>query len=105
MPYPNFPGVRLNSRSEYGVVAILPNGEERVVGEWTGNPDAAGSAALSAYARYHRGAYVEILCDGVGFAYVTVSPLPRHRPFIREVGFCAHFECGEIPPSECYCAH
>lgn len=106
MPYPNFPmsGFTRDSRSYYGVVAYLPNGEEREVGEWIGDPEAAGTAALSAYARYYRTARVEVLCDGANFAYVAVNPrVPRGTPFLCEAGFCAHHECGEIAPDECFC--
>lgn len=106
MSYPNFPtGISRNSRSFYGVVAVLPNGEDRVIGEWIGDAEAAGRAALDAFARYHRSAHVEILCDGANFAYVTVNPrVPRGTPFLREAGFCAHYQCGEIPPGDCFCA-
>ncbi|GGW17381.1 hypothetical protein GCM10010264_72640 [Streptomyces globisporus] len=104
MPYP-FPGVEVNARSYHGVVAILPGGEERVVGEWVGDPSPALSSAIRAFHQYHRRAYVELMCDGVSVAYVAVNPrVPRGTPFLRAVGFCAHFQCGEIPPSECYCA-
>jgi hypothetical protein len=103
--YPNFPTIEpRGGRTIYNVTADLSDGTTREVGEWTGDPEAAGAAAIAAYLRYHRAAYVLIMADGDSFAYVTHHPRTHDKtPFLRQPGFCADDRCGEIPPERCLC--
>ncbi|MET7622736.1 hypothetical protein [Streptomyces sp. NPDC005408] len=103
--YPDFPTTEpRGGRTVYGVVARLPNGKESEIGEWTGDAEAAGAAALSAHRRYHGSARVEVWADGAQFAYVTFHPRTHDKtPFLCQPGFCAHHECGLIPPEKCFC--
>ncbi|MFG2793987.1 hypothetical protein [Streptomyces sp. NPDC048419] len=105
--YPNFPsqpGVPRGGYTYYAVTARFPNGREVEVGEWQGDAEKAGEAALKAYERYYRDACVEVLCDGGPFAYVTHDPrTPERTPFLCQSGFCWHPACGQVPPEECGC--
>ncbi|MER7816620.1 hypothetical protein [Streptomyces sp. NPDC096153] len=106
LTYPDFPTFEPKGRRTwYTVTATLPDKREIEIGEWQGDPDAAGAAALCAYRRYHAGAYVLIMADGCAFAYVTHHPRTHEKiPLLQQPGFCAHYRCGEIPPEECFCA-
>lgn len=102
--FPSQPGVPRGGFTVYAVMARFPNGREVEVGVWQGDAEGAGEAALRAYGRYHAGAYVEVLCDGGPFAYVTHDPRTHAKaPFLCQPGFCWHRECGLVPPEECGC--
>lgn len=103
--YPDFPTMEpRGGRTIYSVVALFSNSEQREIGEWVGDPQGAGKAAIGAYIRYHRSAYVEVMVDGTNFAYVTHHPRTHEKtPFLCQVGFCADANCGEVPPEQCLC--
>ncbi|MEV6782701.1 hypothetical protein [Streptomyces sp. NPDC051098] len=105
--YPDFPTMEpRGGRTLYAVLAVLANGKEIEVGEWTGDADAAGAAALSAYRRYHRTARVEVWADGAQFAYVTHHPRTHDKtPVLCQPGFCPDPLCGQIPPAQCDYPH
>ncbi|MEU4266223.1 hypothetical protein ACYCCF_30085 [Streptomyces argenteolus] len=103
--YPDFPTIEARgTRTIYDVAVQLSPDKWEEVGEWVGDPHAAGNAAIAAYLRYHRSAYVEILMDGTNFAYVTHHPRTHEKtPFLCQVGMCADSRCGEVPPEQCLC--
>ncbi|MFF4248987.1 hypothetical protein ACFYY2_31600 [Streptomyces sp. NPDC001822] len=103
--YPHFPTIEpKGGRTIYGVVVTFSNDEGYEVGEWVGDPRTAGKAAIAAYLRHHRSAYVEVMLDGTSFAYVTHHPRTHEKtPFLCQVGMCADDRCGEVPPEKCLC--
>ncbi|MFB8031305.1 MULTISPECIES: hypothetical protein [unclassified Streptomyces] len=103
--YPDFPTMeRRGGRTIYEVFVTLSNGKEVDIGEWVGDPHAAGKAAIAAYLRYHCSAYVLVMLDGTNFAYVTHHPRTHEKtPFLCQVGFCADDRCGQVPPDQCLC--
>ncbi len=88
----------------YGVCAYLGE-REILIGEWRGELGRAESAALATYNRFHGTAAVVILRDGGSWRHVVAPPrrIRGRKPFITDAGFCAHSQCGQIPPESCYC--
>ncbi|MEV7304292.1 hypothetical protein [Streptomyces clavifer] len=103
--YPDFPtNEPRGAFTIYEVVVNFSDGRDADIGEWVGDPHAAGKAAIAAYLRYHRSAYVQVLLDGTNFAYVTHHPSTHEKtPFLCQVGMCADYRCGEVPPERCLC--
>lgn len=89
-------------RAHYDVTAII-RGEHVTIYEGF-DQARAESQAISAYLRHHRNAYVSILQDGSSWRHVQSIPHdPRSAPQVTESPCCLHAQCGQIPPTRCYC--
>jgi hypothetical protein len=91
----------------YSVCSSIDGKEEQLIYEGS-DYDRAERAAISAFERSFRKAYVSLSNDGGSWKYVFCLPRERvkdAKPVVIDCGFCIDPRCGEINPLDCWCRY